>query len=81
MRNVYSGVIWFMLISGALFAVASQVERPEEMPRPESAPGTVIGHPKDCLACKTQKRGQALPDEIDEKTVWLGCADNRPARR
>ena len=70
MRNVCNGVIWFTLISGAFFAVASQVEPPDAVPQQfESALGTVDGHPRNCLACK--HRGRALPDEIDDKTVWL----------
>jgi hypothetical protein len=70
MRNVCNGVIWFTLISGSLFAVASQAERPDELSRPsESALGGVEGHPSGCLACKT--RGRSLPPEIDDQTVWL----------
>lgn len=80
MRNVFNGVIWFALISGSFIAVASQVEPPDEVTRSiESAPGTIEGHPRDCLACKT--RGRALPLEIDEQTVWLERDHNRSSRR
>ncbi|AGA30749.1 hypothetical protein [Singulisphaera acidiphila] len=78
MRNVFNGVIWFTLISGAFFAVASQAERPNERPHLEAGREIAEGHPKDCLACKN--RGRGLPAEIDEYTVWL-VKDDGSARR
>lgn len=72
MRNVCSGVIWFALISGAFFAVASQAEHPVGGPRLGLARGSMEGHPKNCLACR--HRGQSLPAEIGDDTVWVQTA-------
>lgn len=72
MRNVCSGVIWFALISGAFYAVASQVERPARRPRVGAAQATIEGHPKNCLACR--HRGRMLPAEISDDTVWVQTA-------
>lgn len=81
MRNVCSGVIWFALISGALFAVASQVEGPGGMPLQGSAQASIDGHPKNCLACR--HRGPTLPAEIGDDTVWVQTtgADHRSVGR
>lgn len=69
MRDVCNGVLWFVLLSGAFFAVASQVEDPVKKPQPRSVSGTLEGHPDECLACKSS--GRMLPDELSNDTVWL----------
>lgn len=70
MRSVCNGVVWFALISGAIFTVAAQVERPETTPPLESSQRGFEGHPTDCPACQL-RTGRSLPPEIDDKSVWL----------